>query len=248
MKRLLAAAAFALVAEPAVAQDKRLETVCGELFGARQTAIRLLKEGWPGNVIVQDALNRPEWRNASRCPFGRNDSFRESNAVERATQPERSGFQRTRGAKRTRREHTVSRFRRCFTAWIVGSGGSLSSKECGCTRARESILYRPVELVVCETGGHYEIDIIVSHNSVGGPDERIGTGWPRAWEGLSWAWRRLSREGLSWAWRRLSWEGLPWEGLSWAFPLWCLHRGSGFCAFSLSAGCHGAFLTTTDLH
>jgi len=65
MKRLLAAAAFALVADPALAQDKRLEAVCGELFGARQTAIRLMKEGWPGNMIVQDAVNRPEWRNAS---------------------------------------------------------------------------------------------------------------------------------------------------------------------------------------
>jgi hypothetical protein len=65
MKHLLAATAFALVAAPAFAQDKRLEAVCGELFGARQTAIRLLKEGWPGNTIVQDALNRPEWRNAS---------------------------------------------------------------------------------------------------------------------------------------------------------------------------------------
>jgi len=65
MKRLFAAAAFGLVAVPAAAQDKRMEAVCGELFGARQTAIRLLKEGWPGNVIVQDALNRPEWRNAS---------------------------------------------------------------------------------------------------------------------------------------------------------------------------------------
>ncbi len=65
MKRLLTAAAFALAADPGIAQDKRLEAVCGELFGARQTAIRLLKEGWPGNVIVQDALNRPEWRNAS---------------------------------------------------------------------------------------------------------------------------------------------------------------------------------------
>jgi hypothetical protein len=65
MKRVLAAAACALVAVPALAQDKRLEAVCGELFGARQTAIRPLKEGWPGNVIVQDALNRPEWLNAS---------------------------------------------------------------------------------------------------------------------------------------------------------------------------------------
>ena len=65
MKRLLAAAAFALIAAPALAQDKRLEAVCGDLFGARQTAIRLMQEGWPGNTIVQDALNRPEWRNAS---------------------------------------------------------------------------------------------------------------------------------------------------------------------------------------
>ena len=65
MKRLLAATAFALVTVPALAQDKRLEAVCGDLFGARQTAIRLLKEGWPGNVIVQDAVNRPEWRDAS---------------------------------------------------------------------------------------------------------------------------------------------------------------------------------------
>jgi hypothetical protein len=65
MKRLLAATALALVTVPAAAQDKRLEAVCGELFGARQTAIRLMKEGWPGNTIVQDAVNRPEWRNAS---------------------------------------------------------------------------------------------------------------------------------------------------------------------------------------
>ncbi|MGH8681025.1 MAG: hypothetical protein ACREVS_08050 [Burkholderiales bacterium] len=65
MKRLLAAAAFTLAADPALAQERRLEAVCGDLFGARQTAIRLLKEGWPGNTVVQDALNRPEWRNAS---------------------------------------------------------------------------------------------------------------------------------------------------------------------------------------
>jgi hypothetical protein len=66
MKRRLAfAAVAACLSGPADAQDRRLEAVCGELFGARQTAIRLLKEGWPGNTIVQDALNRPEWRNAS---------------------------------------------------------------------------------------------------------------------------------------------------------------------------------------
>jgi hypothetical protein len=60
-----ALAVAACLSGPADAQDKRLEAVCGELFGARQTAIRLMKEGWPGNIIVQDALNRPEWRNAS---------------------------------------------------------------------------------------------------------------------------------------------------------------------------------------
>jgi hypothetical protein len=65
MKRLLAASVFALVVDPAAAQERKLEAVCGDLFGARQTAIRLLKEGWPGNTIVQDALDRPEWRNAS---------------------------------------------------------------------------------------------------------------------------------------------------------------------------------------
>jgi hypothetical protein len=65
MKRLLATTVLALATVPAAAQDRRMEAVCGDLFGARQTAIRLLKEGWPGNTIVQDALNRPEWRNAS---------------------------------------------------------------------------------------------------------------------------------------------------------------------------------------
>jgi hypothetical protein len=62
---LVLAASLAAFANVAPAQDKRLETVCGQLFGARQTAIRLMKEGWAGNVIVQDALNRPEWRDAS---------------------------------------------------------------------------------------------------------------------------------------------------------------------------------------
>ena len=64
-RRLALAAVAACLSGAADAQDRRLEAVCGELFGARQTAIRLLKEGWPGNTIVQDALNRPEWRNAS---------------------------------------------------------------------------------------------------------------------------------------------------------------------------------------
>jgi len=42
-----------------------MEAVCGDLFGARQTAIRLMQEGWPTQTIVQQTLDRPEWRNAS---------------------------------------------------------------------------------------------------------------------------------------------------------------------------------------
>ena len=57
--------AFAFLPDFAFAQDKKLEAVCGELFGARLTAIRLMQEGWPAQRIVEDAINRPEWRNAS---------------------------------------------------------------------------------------------------------------------------------------------------------------------------------------
>ena len=57
--------AFALLPDFAFAQDKKMEAVCGELFGARLTAIRLMQEGWPAQRIVEDAINRPEWRNAS---------------------------------------------------------------------------------------------------------------------------------------------------------------------------------------
>ena len=42
-----------------------MEAVCGDLFGARQTAIRLMQQGWPTQTIVQQTLDRPEWRNAS---------------------------------------------------------------------------------------------------------------------------------------------------------------------------------------
>jgi len=67
MKRRLAFAAVVLsLSGAAEAQDKHLEAVCGNLFGARQTVIRLMQEGWPGNVIVQQTLERPEWRNASQ--------------------------------------------------------------------------------------------------------------------------------------------------------------------------------------
>ncbi len=58
-------AAFALLPDFVYAQDKKLESVCGDLFGARLTAIRLMQEGWPAQRIVEDAVNRPEWRNAS---------------------------------------------------------------------------------------------------------------------------------------------------------------------------------------
>lgn len=58
-------AAFALLPDLAFAQDKKLEAVCGNLFGARLTAIRLMQEGWPAQRIVEDAVNRPEWRDSS---------------------------------------------------------------------------------------------------------------------------------------------------------------------------------------
>jgi hypothetical protein len=56
---------FAFLSGFAVAQDKKMEAVCGDLFGARLTAIRLMQEGWPAQRIVEDAINRPEWRSAS---------------------------------------------------------------------------------------------------------------------------------------------------------------------------------------
>jgi len=65
--KLASAVAFAVAFLPdcAFPQDKKMEAVCGDLFGARQTAIRLMSEGWPAQQIVEDAVNRPEWRNAS---------------------------------------------------------------------------------------------------------------------------------------------------------------------------------------
>lgn len=57
--------AFAFLPDFAFSQDKKVEAVCGELFGARLTTIRLMQEGWPAQRIVEDAINRPEWRNAS---------------------------------------------------------------------------------------------------------------------------------------------------------------------------------------
>jgi hypothetical protein len=57
--------ALAFLPDLAAAQDKKMEAVCGNLFGARLTAIRLMQDGWPAQRIVEDAINRPEWRNAS---------------------------------------------------------------------------------------------------------------------------------------------------------------------------------------
>jgi hypothetical protein len=67
MKLAAALVAFAATVLPdwAFSQDKKLEAVCGNLFGARLTAVRLMQEGWPAQQIVEDAINRPEWRNAS---------------------------------------------------------------------------------------------------------------------------------------------------------------------------------------
>jgi len=65
--KLASALAFAVVFLPdcAFPQDKKPEAVCGDLFGARQTAIRLMSQGWPAQQIVEETVNRPEWRNAS---------------------------------------------------------------------------------------------------------------------------------------------------------------------------------------
>jgi len=48
-----------------IAQDKPLEALCGDLFGARQTAIRLRDGGFSLQVAVNETMARPEWRNAS---------------------------------------------------------------------------------------------------------------------------------------------------------------------------------------
>lgn len=65
MKRLiLLAALLAGLHAVARAQDKALEAVCGELLGARQTAIRMRDGGFPMQVTLNETLGRPEWRNA----------------------------------------------------------------------------------------------------------------------------------------------------------------------------------------
>jgi hypothetical protein len=66
MKRLFLPVLL-LVALPgaAPAQDKAMEAVCGQLFGARQTAIRMRDSGFPLQTTLNETLARPEWRSAS---------------------------------------------------------------------------------------------------------------------------------------------------------------------------------------
>lgn len=42
-----------------------MEAVCGDLFGARQTAMRMRDSGFPLQVTLNETLARPEWRNAT---------------------------------------------------------------------------------------------------------------------------------------------------------------------------------------
>jgi hypothetical protein len=65
MKRtLLLPVLLALLPVSVAAQDKALEAVCGELFGARQTAIRMRDSGFPVQIAINETLARPEWRDA----------------------------------------------------------------------------------------------------------------------------------------------------------------------------------------
>ena len=66
MKRpLMLSALLAALPVSGAAQDKAMEAVCGELFGARQTAIRMRDGGFPLQTTINETLARPEWRNAS---------------------------------------------------------------------------------------------------------------------------------------------------------------------------------------
>jgi hypothetical protein len=39
--------------------------VCGQLFGARQTAMRMRDSGFSPQIAINETLARPEWKNAS---------------------------------------------------------------------------------------------------------------------------------------------------------------------------------------
>jgi hypothetical protein len=64
-RSLLPALLLAALPVDLPAQDKALEAVCGNLAGARQTAIRMRDSGFPLQVTLNETLARPEWRGAS---------------------------------------------------------------------------------------------------------------------------------------------------------------------------------------
>jgi hypothetical protein len=41
-----------------------MEAVCGQLFGARQTAVRMRDSGFPLQTTLNETLARQEWRSA----------------------------------------------------------------------------------------------------------------------------------------------------------------------------------------
>ncbi|HET9042077.1 MAG TPA: hypothetical protein VFN70_02960, partial [Burkholderiales bacterium] len=66
MKRtVLVAVLVATLPDVVLAQDKALEAVCGNLFGARQTAVRMRDSGFTLQNAINETLARPEWRTAS---------------------------------------------------------------------------------------------------------------------------------------------------------------------------------------
>lgn len=66
MKRtVLVAVLVATLPDVVLAQDKALEAVCGNLFGARQTAVRMRDSGFMLQNAINETLARPEWRTAS---------------------------------------------------------------------------------------------------------------------------------------------------------------------------------------
>jgi hypothetical protein len=62
---VLLLALFAGIPDLVFAQDKTLEALCGDLFGARQTAIRMRDGGFSQQIAINETMARPEWRNAS---------------------------------------------------------------------------------------------------------------------------------------------------------------------------------------
>jgi hypothetical protein len=65
IRTVLVAALVATLPDVVLAQDKALEAVCGNLFGARQTAVRMRDSGFTLQNAINEMLARPEWRTAS---------------------------------------------------------------------------------------------------------------------------------------------------------------------------------------